>query len=664
MSLSAALNSSLSALLTLQQQSRLVSANVANAQQPDYTRKVANLTTPAVAGLPTGVNIQSITRTVNQTLQNDLLSRTADSAADQVKSTYLKFVSQFLEADQDNPSITQQLQAFQQAWTDFEASPENTNLSRAIVIQGQQLVTAINQLSANPPKIDSQILADIGSNLSTLNSLVQQAYSLNAQLITQSSTGQPVGDLQDQMDSVVKQMAKITKVQILGTGTAALQIITSGGQTLVAGSVPPIFSFNATTNQVQVTVNGTSTAVQSTAFQSGQLDALIKLRAGYSDTTTFSQQVMTSTDPAEGLLRKYVNQIDQIANQVASVVNNAYNTGNTFSTELAANFFTYANLTNPPAATTATTITSGTATATTNGGGLTDGGAAFASYAPTGALYYRVTITAGQGKGSSAIITSSTATTITAPGLASTDSTSQYTIQSVTGPLMTGSATAATATTVTDTNNAWAVNAFAPTAAGISYQVRIISGTGAGQVGLIASNTATTLTVSPAFTTTPAANSVYVIEPALGNLPSAASMLQINPNLTSGVATIARSAASSVNQALSIQANATFDAIPLPAASLASLNNTGIIQGSLNIAGTMASVLSYAAQGTASSQKNSDDSERLRFQTDQTYRNAVGVSVDNEMAQLVVLQNAYQASAQVLQTVRTMLDTLINLGRN
>ncbi len=664
MSLSAALNSSLSSLLTLQQQSRLVSANVANAQQADYTRKVANLVTPAVQGLPTGVNIQSITRTVNQSLQNDLLSRTADSAAESVKATYIKFISETLGADQSQSSLSQQIQAFQQAWTDFEATPEDSNLARNIVIQGQQLATAINQLSAKPPQIDSQILSDIGTNLTTLNSLVTQAYSINTQLINQSSTGQPIGDLQDQMDSVIKQMSKITKVQILGTGTAALQIITSGGQTLVAGSVPPTFSFNATTNQVQVTVNGVATAVQSTAFQSGQLDALLKLRAGYNDTTTFSQQVMTSTDPADGMLRKYVNQIDQIANQLASVVNNAYNSNNSFGSELAANFFTYSNLAAPPAATTATAITSGTATTTSIGGSLTDTGAAFGAYAPTSALYYRISITAGQGAGSSAIITGSTATTITAPGLASTDSTSQYTIQSVTGPLMTGAATAATTTTLTDTNNGWAVNQFAPTAAGVSYQVRIISGTGAGQIGVIASNTATQLTVSPAFTTAPAANSVYVIEPALGNLPTAASMLQVNPGLTAGTSVVSRASASNVKQAISLQANATFDPIPLPAASLASLHNTGIIQGSLTISNTVASIMSYTAQGTASAQKESSDSERLRFQTDQTYRNTVGVSVDNEMAQLVVLQNAYQASAQVLQTVRTMFDTLINLGRN
>ena len=73
---------------------------------------------------------------------------------------------------------------------------------------------------------------------------------------------------------------------------------------------------------------------------------------------------------------------------------------------------------------------------------------------------------------------------------------------------MTNAATAGTTTTVTDTTNTWTVNQFQPTALGISYQVRIVSGTGAGQVATIQSNTANVLTVNPAFTTAPAANSV------------------------------------------------------------------------------------------------------------------------------------------------------------
>ncbi len=68
----------------------------------------------------------------------------------------------------------------------------------------------------------------------------------------------------------------------------------------------------------------------------------------------------------------------------------------------------------------------------------------------------------------------------------------------------TSSAAGTTATLVTTKN--WGVNQWA------NSQVRIVSGTGAGQVRPIASNTATTLTVSPVFATAPDATSVYSIE--------------------------------------------------------------------------------------------------------------------------------------------------------
>lgn len=70
----------------------------------------------------------------------------------------------------------------------------------------------------------------------------------------------------------------------------------------------------------------------------------------------------------------------------------------------------------------------------------------------------------------------------------------------------TGTATAATTTTVTNSAKAWATNQWA------NQQVRITGGTGAGQVRTIASNTATALTVSVAFTTTPDTTSTYYIE--------------------------------------------------------------------------------------------------------------------------------------------------------
>lgn len=63
-----------------------------------------------------------------------------------------------------------------------------------------------------------------------------------------------------------------------------------------------------------------------------------------------------------------------------------------------------------------------------------------------------------------------------------------------------------TTTTLNDTTRSWLTNNFN------SYQVRIIAGTGKGQIRNIVSNTSNQLTVQTAWTTTPNATSQYVIE--------------------------------------------------------------------------------------------------------------------------------------------------------
>jgi len=70
----------------------------------------------------------------------------------------------------------------------------------------------------------------------------------------------------------------------------------------------------------------------------------------------------------------------------------------------------------------------------------------------------------------------------------------------------TGTATAGAATTLTNSAKTWTTNQWT------NYQVRIVSGTGAGQIRTIASNTGTVLTVSASWSTNPDATSVYSIE--------------------------------------------------------------------------------------------------------------------------------------------------------
>lgn len=122
-----------------------------------------------------------------------------------------------------------------------------------------------------------------------------------------------------------------------------------------------------------------------------------------------------------------------------------------------------------------------------------------------------VLVVDGTGEGQIAKISSNTATTLTvgvpftgAPLAVAPAGASVYQIRNL-DVIASGLATSGSATTLVNSAKAWTVNQWT------NFQLRIVSGTGAGQIRTIVSNTATTLTIGTGATLD--ATSVYEIEP-------------------------------------------------------------------------------------------------------------------------------------------------------
>lgn len=116
---------------------------------------------------------------------------------------------------------------------------------------------------------------------------------------------------------------------------------------------------------------------------------------------------------------------------------------------------------------------------------------------------YWVFIFSGTAAGQIRQIASNTANTLTwSTAGTAPDATSRYLILGFDA----GTATAGASTTLTDSTKSWATNRWA------NYAVRIVHGTGRGQIRTIASNTATVLTVQNAWDTNPSTDSVFVIQ--------------------------------------------------------------------------------------------------------------------------------------------------------
>lgn len=116
---------------------------------------------------------------------------------------------------------------------------------------------------------------------------------------------------------------------------------------------------------------------------------------------------------------------------------------------------------------------------------------------------YKVFFWSGTGRGQIANVASNTATTITFSSALGTavDSTTRYNIGGYDGGTLTSSSTRV----ITDTTKTWAVDRWK------NYAVRIIAGTGDGQVRQILSNGTNSLVVYDAWTVQPDNTSVYLI---------------------------------------------------------------------------------------------------------------------------------------------------------
>ena len=94
-----------------------------------------------------------------------------------------------------------------------------------------------------------------------------------------------------------------------------------------------------------------------------------------------------------------------------------------------------------------------------------------------------------------------------------------------------GMATSATNSTLVNTSKSWTVNQWT------GYQIRIVSGTGAGQIRAILSNTSTAITVDSNWTINPNSTSLYVIESDnfTGTASSVVSMIRPTSIITADI---------------------------------------------------------------------------------------------------------------------------------
>jgi flagellar hook-associated protein 1 FlgK len=286
-----------------------VSHNIANANTEGYSRQDAVLATAGgrftgAGFFGQGVQISTVRRNYDQFLTGSVQQATATSAADQARSTGL----QALDAVFGDPAlgIGASLDSFYAAAGDLANRPADTATRQVFLARAQQLAqrsaTVGGQLQELVAQADSKLKFDVVQ----VNTRLDEVHRLNDQIARLKGTGQPPNDLLDQRDAAITALNELMAVRTVEQDDGSLAVFAAAGAPLLVGAQQSVLAAvpdpsDPARTAVRLTVGGTSQWMDADAVGGGSIAGTLRLR---------------DQDLAAAL-----NQVGRIATVVADAVN-------------------------------------------------------------------------------------------------------------------------------------------------------------------------------------------------------------------------------------------------------------------------------------------------------------------------------------------------------
>lgn len=218
------------------------SHNIANASTPGFNRQqiIQSTNTPTYTGagfIGQGTNVETIRRIYSRFQAEQVMSaQTGTSEMD----AYLTQISQLdnLLAD-PSAGLSPALSSFFTAVQETAANPASIPARQTMLSASQALLARFQAIDQRMREIRSGVNAQITSEVSVINSYAQQIAELNQRIIlTQAGGGdQPANDLLDQRDQLVAELNKEIRATTITQSDGTYSVFIGNGQPLVVGTI-------------------------------------------------------------------------------------------------------------------------------------------------------------------------------------------------------------------------------------------------------------------------------------------------------------------------------------------------------------------------------------------------------------------------------------------
>ncbi len=309
------------------------SNNIANANTPGFSREVIIQSAQATQNngsgyLGQGTSVVNVVRQYDQFLGVQVQEAQTQSSSLNTQLGLAQQVSNLL--GDSNAGLTTTLQSFFSSVNAVANDPGSVAARQTMVGSAQSLVNNFQSLNQSMGQIRDGLNGQISNSVTLINSYAKQIATLNDNIVQLQATtpNQAPNDLLDQRDQLIGKLSQEIRVSTLKQGDGSMDVYIGNGQSLVLGSrASTLKTVTSATDPTALNVayqnsNGSVSSIQQSALQGGNL-------GGY---LTFRQTVL---DPA-------VNALGRIAIGLADTFNQQQQQGVDLKGALGGDMFTVA----------------------------------------------------------------------------------------------------------------------------------------------------------------------------------------------------------------------------------------------------------------------------------------------------------------------------------
>lgn len=296
MSLGQALATALSGLRANQVGLALVAANVANAETPGYTRKSVNQITTTAGDIGASVRIAGVNRELDIYVQRQMRTEISGAGYAGLRADFLSRLQAIYGDPGAQATLVGAFGSFTSAVQALSTSSDSQSARINVINTAQALAQQLNATTRGIQTLRNDAEMGIATAIDTANNAMTQIADINNQLQRVGRTDASTAALLDQRDRCVDQLAQLMDIRVVTNDANQITVFTNSGVQLV-GAEASLLSFNA---QGTVTANtqwnsdptqsnlgsitltyphgGSLDLIATNALRSGTLAAYVELR--------------------------------------------------------------------------------------------------------------------------------------------------------------------------------------------------------------------------------------------------------------------------------------------------------------------------------------------------------------------------------------------------